>query len=119
MTEELEQERERRLEAKRWVEQQVHLPQLLQRKRGRLADGLAQERAKRLKAQRKAQQKREGWERERSARQQAEERADRLERGLLKLRENQRESIAPNWKDPSEGPRGARDSLREELFPVR
>jgi hypothetical protein len=82
LTEELEQERERRLEAKRWVEQQVHLPQLLQRERGRLADGLEQERAKRLKAQRKVQQEREGWERERSARQQAEQRADRLEREL-------------------------------------
>ncbi len=82
MTAELEQERERRLEAKRRVEQQVHLPQLLQRERGRLADGLEQERAKRLKAQRKAQQEREGWERERSARQQAEQRADRLEREL-------------------------------------
>ncbi len=44
MTEELEQEREWRLEAKRRVEQQVHLPQLLQRECGGLADGLEQER---------------------------------------------------------------------------
>jgi hypothetical protein len=84
-----------------------------------LAEGLEQERAKRLETQHKAWQEREDRKRERSARQQAEQRAERWERELQKLREDGGESPAPGQEGLSEDLQSAPDPFWKKLFPTR
>jgi len=112
LKEELEREREQRLEARREVARLNRECASLRQDRGRSAEELEQERAKRLEAERQALHEREQVERERTRSLEAERRIARLELKLQELQEARREREA-QWE--REAQRESSPLVREAL----
>lgn len=113
LKEELEREREQRLEARREVERLNRECASLRQDRGRSAEELEQERARRLEAERQALREREQVERERTRSLEAERKIAHLEQKLQELQEARREREA-QWE--REAQRESSPLVREALL---
>lgn len=113
LKEELEREREQRLEARREVERLNRECASLRQDRGRSAEELEQERARRLEAERQAVSDREQVERERTRSLEAERKIAHLEQKLQELQEARREREA-QWE--REAQRESSPLVREALL---